>query len=183
MSGKIKIEDGAVVPGHGFMLWQITNGWQRAVRAALGPTGLTYVQLMLLAGLRDRIADGTRISQAGLAHALGADAMMTSQVLRTLESAGLLRRDRDPLDTRARILALTETGETRLAEALPLFDAVDAEFFGVLGRREDRFVKSLRKLWRQHRLDGTPPNTTPDESPDKAGKAKRKRQADKSPPA
>lgn len=162
MSEKSKADDGETVsPGHGFMLWQITNGWQRAVRAALVPTGLTYVQLMLLAGLRDKIAEGGRISQAGLAQALGADAMMTSQVLRTLETAGLIRRDRNPHDTRARILALTETGEARLTAALPLFDAVDAAFFGALGRREDRFVKSLRKLWRRHRLDGPAPEAGP----------------------
>jgi DNA-binding MarR family transcriptional regulator len=178
MGDKGEIDPGEAVPGHGFMLWQIANGWQRAVRAALGPTGLTYVQLMLLAGLRQKIAGGGKISQAGLAQALAADAMMTSQVLRTLESAGLIRRDRDPLDTRARTLALTETGAVKLAEALPLLDAVDAEFFSVLGDRERRFIKSLRKLWRTHRLDGAP-----DPVPRKRPKEKRKRRAGKSAPA
>jgi MarR family transcriptional regulator, organic hydroperoxide resistance regulator len=178
MGDKSELDAGDAVPGQGFMLWQIANGWQRAVRAALGPTGLTYVQLMLLAGLRQKIADGGKISQAGLAHALAADVMMTSQVLRTLESAGLIRRDRDPLDTRARTLALTETGAAKLAEALPLFDAVDASFFRVLGDREPRFAKSLRKLWRTHRLDGAP-----DAAPPKRPKAKRKRPAGKSAPA
>jgi MarR family transcriptional regulator, organic hydroperoxide resistance regulator len=142
--------------GRGFMLWQITNGWQRAIRAALAPTGLTYVQLVLLAGLQDRIAAGTSVSQAGLAQALGADVMMTSQVLRTLEAGGLVRRDRDPRDTRARTLALTEEGEAKLREALPVLDAVDTDFFRVLGHKEDRFAKSLRKLWRKRRLDGMP---------------------------
>jgi DNA-binding MarR family transcriptional regulator len=142
--------------GRGFMLWQITNGWQRAIRAALAPTGLTYVQLVLLAGLQDRIAAGTSVSQAGLAQALGADVMMTSQVLRALEAGGLVRRDRDPRDTRARTLALTEEGEAKLREALPVLDAVDTDFFRVLGHKEDRFAKSLRKLWRKRRLDGMP---------------------------
>jgi len=142
--------------GRGFMLWQITNGWQRAVRAALAPTGLTYVQLVLLAGLQDRIAAGDKVSQAGLAQSLGADVMMTSQVLRTLESGGLVRRDRDPRDTRARTLALTEAGGAKLKTALPMLEAVDTDFFSVLGHKEDRFAKSLRKLWRKRRLDGMP---------------------------
>ena len=142
--------------GRGFMLWQITNGWQRAVRAALAPTGLTYVQLVLLAGLQDRIAAGDKVSQAGLAQSLGADVMMTSQVLRTLEAGGLVRRDRDPRDTRARTLALTEAGAAKLQTALPMLDAVDTDFFSVLGHKEDRFAKSLRKLWRKRRLDGMP---------------------------
>lgn len=157
MSEETGVEASESTPlGRGFMLWQITNGWQRAVRAALAPTGLTYVQLVLLAGLQDRIASGDKVSQAGLAQSLGADVMMTSQVLRTLEAGGLVRRDRDPRDTRARTLALTETGAARLKAALPLLEAVDTEFFSVLGHKEDRFAKSLRKLWRKRRLDGMP---------------------------
>ena len=157
MSEETGVEASESTPlGRGFMLWQITNGWQRAVRAALAPTGLTYVQLVLLTGLQERIAAGDKVSQAGLAQALGADVMMTSQVLRTLESGGLVRRDRDPRDTRARTLALTEAGAAKLKTALPMLEAVDTDFFSVLGHKEDRFAKSLRKLWRKRRLDGMP---------------------------
>ncbi|HWK45315.1 MAG TPA: MarR family winged helix-turn-helix transcriptional regulator [Stellaceae bacterium] len=137
--------------GRGFMLWQITNGWQRAIRAALAPLHITYVQVILLAGLKERIEAGGPINQASLAQSLGADVMMTSQVLRSLEAVGLVQRDRNPVDTRARTLALTPAGAARLAEALPQLERVDAEFFDALGRREDRFAKSLRKLWRKRR--------------------------------
>lgn len=33
------------------MLWRVTNAWQRAIRAALGPFGITHVQFVLLAVL------------------------------------------------------------------------------------------------------------------------------------
>jgi DNA-binding MarR family transcriptional regulator len=155
MSDEMEVDPAEATPlGRGFMLWQITNGWQRAVRAALGSTGLTYVQVVLLAGLQERIAAGTKVSQAGLAQALGADVMMTSQVLRALEADGLIIRERDPHDTRARSLLVTEAGAEKLKLALPVLDSVDADFFSVLGHREDRFAKSLRKLWRKRRLDG-----------------------------
>jgi DNA-binding MarR family transcriptional regulator len=149
--------------GRGFMLWQIANGWQRTARAALSPVGLTYVQVVLLAGLADCIATGARVSQAALAQSLGADVMMTSQVLRALETAGLVRRDRDPADTRARTLALTEDGFRKLAAALPLLLEIDEAFFDSLGKKEGRFSKSLRKLWRKRRLVGMPggEETTP----------------------
>jgi DNA-binding MarR family transcriptional regulator len=139
----------ALTGGSGFMLWQVANGWQRTARAALGPIGLTYVQAVLLAGLAERLASGAKVSQAALAQSLGADVMMTSQVLRTLEAAGFIRRDRDPGDTRARTLALTDAGETKLNEAMPVLAEIDATFFETLGRKEERFVKSLRKLWRK----------------------------------
>jgi MarR family transcriptional regulator, organic hydroperoxide resistance regulator len=144
--------------GPGFMLWQVTNGWQRVIRGALAPTGLTYVQIVLLAGLRDKLADGEPVSQAALAHALGADPMMTSQVLRTLETAGLVKRERNPADTRSRLLSLTAEGRAKLAAALPLMAAVDREFFEVLGRREDKFLKAMRRLWRKQRLVGLTPD-------------------------
>jgi len=143
--------------GAGFMLWQVTNGWQRVVRAALAPTGLTYVQIVLLAGLKDKLADGAAVSQAALAQALGADPMMTSQVLRTLETAGLVKRERNPADTRSRLLSLTAEGKAQLAAALPLIETVDREFFDVLGRREDKFLKAMRRLWRKQRLVGLAP--------------------------
>lgn len=151
--------------GHGFMLWQITNGWQRAVRAALAPCDLTYVQVVLLAGLEDRLSKGESINQAALAHALGADVMMTSQVLRVLETQGLIRRDRNPQDTRARTLLLTEEGKARLNLALPLVKAADDGFFEALGRKEDRFIKSMRKLWRKRRLFGMHGHETEDGDP------------------
>jgi len=143
--------------GPGFMLWQVTNGWQRAIRAALAPTGLTYVQIVLLAGLRDKLAGGSPVSQAALAAALGADPMMTSQVLRTLEGDGLVTRERNQADTRSRLLSMTAEGRAKLAAALPLVAAVDAQFFDVLGRREERFLKAMRRLWRKQRLVGLAP--------------------------
>jgi len=158
--------------GAGFMLWQVTNGWQRVTRAALAPTGLTYVQIVLLSGLKDKLADGAPVSQAALAQALGADPMMTSQVLRTLETAGLVKRERNPADTRSRLLGLTVAGKTRLAAALPLIAEVDREFFDVLGRREDKFLKAMRRLWRKQRLVGL---TT--ETPQTPAAPKKKRPA------
>lgn len=143
----------AIVFGRGFMLWQVANGWQRAARAVLAPTGLTYVQTLLLAGLADRVESEGPITQAGLAQALGADAMMTSQVLRTLEGAGLVRRERDPKDTRARNVVLTEEGVRKLGQVRPLLSHIDEAFFDPLGKKEKRFVKSLKKLWRTQRAD------------------------------
>src|ERR1700739_3940227 len=91
MTEDIDVDPAEATPlGRGFMLWQVTNGWQRAVRGALASTGLTYVQVVLWAGLQERVAAGGKVSQAGLAQALGADVMMTSQVLRTLEAGGLI---------------------------------------------------------------------------------------------
>ena len=49
-----------------------------------------------------------------------------------------------------------KAGAAKLKTALPMLEAVDTDFFSVLGHKEDRFAKSLRKLWRKRRLDGMP---------------------------
>ena len=66
------------------LLWQVTNRWQAAQRAALKPYGLTHVQFVVLASLTWLAADGP-VTQKALADHAALDPMMTSQVLRTLE--------------------------------------------------------------------------------------------------
>ena len=67
----------------GLLLWQVTNRWQAAQRAALKPFGLTHVQFVLLASLAWLGADGP-VTQQQLAGHAGTDPMMTSQVVRAL---------------------------------------------------------------------------------------------------
>jgi hypothetical protein len=53
----------------------------------------------------------------------------------------------------------------RLSQALPVLEAVDHEFFGALGRKEDRFARALRKLWRKRRYAAMGPAAEPDVGP------------------
>lgn len=126
----------------GFLLWRATNQWQRHLRAALHSTGLTHVQYVLLTAARD----GAPVTQAALAAHACTDVMMTSQVVRALEKRGLLARTPHPTDRRARMVSLTPDGARAAEEATILARAADREFFDVLGRREAKFVKRLRKL-------------------------------------
>src|ERR1700692_3376859 len=84
----------------GLLLWQVTNRWQAAQRAALNPFDLTHLQLVLLASL---IRPGTAgpVTQRRLADHARPDRMMTSQVVRTLEHRDLLARTAHSSDGRA----------------------------------------------------------------------------------
>ncbi len=55
--------------------------------------------------------------------------MMTSQVLRTLETKGLVKRHREPSDPRAFSLSLTEEGRIVTKKAVKIVENVDADFF------------------------------------------------------
>ncbi len=144
----------------GFLLWRVTNAWQRATRAALEPLGLTHAQFVILAvlGWMNRTPD--TVTQSQLAERAGTDVMMTSQIVRALEERGLIERRVNPADARARWLRITDTGIELIERAVKVVEANDAAFFSSLetntGLKKTRqarassassdFVQTLKKL-------------------------------------
>lgn len=129
----------------GFLLWQVTNAWQRRVRAALAPHDLTHVQFVLLATLLS--LQPAPVTQRQLSDAAGTDAMMTSQVLRALEQRALITRQAHPTDRRAVLVKLSGDAETLINAANRAVEDADEEFFSTVGSRGlDRFVGLLREL-------------------------------------
>lgn len=129
----------------GFLLWRTTNRWQRLLREVLEPLELTHVQFVLLATLAGLKSEGP-VTQRALAATAGTDPMMTSQVLRALESKELITRGAHPNDGRARMLAPTTKGRRRVQRALAAVEEAEREFFSALGRDESRFSRGLRRL-------------------------------------
>jgi len=113
----------------GFVLWHVTLRWQRAIAAALAPLGLTHVQFVLLASTWWLNSRGEDPNQLSLARQAGTDVKMTSQVLRKLEAKGLIRRETDAADTRAKRLRATGRGAELAQQAIAAVEAADAKFF------------------------------------------------------
>ncbi|GAA4836354.1 MarR family transcriptional regulator [Luteimicrobium xylanilyticum] len=122
----------ALRPGEspGFLLWHATLRWQRDVTAALAPLDLTHVQFVLLACTWWLQTHGEHPNQVAVARQAGTDFRMTSQVVRALEAKGLLVRDPDPADARARLLRVTDAGLALAPRAVEAVEAVDRAFFG-----------------------------------------------------
>ena len=132
----------------GLLLWQVTNRWQAAQRAALKPFGLTHVQFVLAAALTWLGADGP-VTQRRLADFAGTDPMMTSQVVRALSGRGLVARTAHRDDGRAWSLEITGEGAALVNRAIVAVEAVDDAFFGPLGRSRPAFTRSLAALERR----------------------------------
>lgn len=130
----------------GFLLWQVTNRWQRSIRDALAPLGITHVQFVIMAGLAWLERNGSQITQIHLAHHARIDPMMTSQVVRTLVDKGLIERSLHPEDKRAWHVALTADGQRVTQEAVQLVEAADAAFFLPLQSQGPAFVSALQAL-------------------------------------
>ncbi|MFG3280348.1 MarR family winged helix-turn-helix transcriptional regulator [Streptomyces sp. NPDC048111] len=114
----------------GFLLWHATLRWQREIAAALGPLNLTHVQFVLLACTWWLNTHGEHPNQQTLARQSGTDVKMASQVLRSLETKGLIEREVDPADTRAKRLRVTGAGAELAPRAIAAVEEVDARFFG-----------------------------------------------------
>ena len=140
--------DGRDGPGDqpGFLLWRVTLRWQREIAAVLAPLDLTHVQFVLLACTYWLNHQGLTPNQATVAEQAGTDVKMTSQVIRTLEAKGLITREVDPADSRARRLRVTPAGADLAPRAMTAVETTDAEFFSPVAAAEA--VSMLRKLAR-----------------------------------
>jgi DNA-binding MarR family transcriptional regulator len=131
----------------GYLLWRISAAWQRRIRAALKPFGITQAQFVLLTcliWLQDH--RGRRVTQADLAEQAGLDKVTTGDVLQTLEKAGLVTRRPHAKDKRAWEIAATPSGRAKIAKAFPEVVAVDRDFFGNLGKGARSFLTLMQRL-------------------------------------
>jgi len=132
----------------GFLLWQVTNLWTRAIKESLEPLGITQVQFVVLAGLIWMTEDESTapVTQVMLARLTKIDVMTLSQVVRILEREGYVKRLAHPGDSRAKVMILTNSGKKIVSRAIPLVESADKEFFASLGGGAKMFMTSLSHL-------------------------------------
>ena len=103
-------------------------------------TLLVAGQFVLLAAvwwLSDQADSSSSLpSQRQVADHAAVDVMMTSQVLRVLETRGYVVRALDPDDARVKRLTVTDAGRRLAEQAVALVEAADAEFFGAVDQPE-----------------------------------------------
>jgi DNA-binding MarR family transcriptional regulator len=117
--------------GHtpGFLLRHATLRWQRQVAAALAGMSLTHVQFLVLSSTWWLGREGDTPRQREIAAHAGLEPVLTSQVLKTLERAGHITRDRDALDARAVRVAVTPGGKDLARRCVVILDKLGEEFF------------------------------------------------------
>ncbi|MCP2340437.1 MarR family winged helix-turn-helix transcriptional regulator [Actinomadura rupiterrae] len=129
----------------GYLLWRATLRWQRQITATLAPFSLTHVQFVLLASLWWLDREGVRPNQLALAQHADTDVKMTSQVVRRLEDKGLLVRETDAADTRAKRLRITDHGRTLAEAAISAVESSDVSFFAA-APDQSALLAALRPL-------------------------------------
>jgi DNA-binding MarR family transcriptional regulator len=72
--------------------------------------------------------------------------MMTSKILRTLQKKGLLLRKKNKMDSRAKTLALSDSGIEVLTRAYKIIENTDGDFLVPLGLNSMTFTDDMRNL-------------------------------------
>lgn len=141
-------------PTPGYLVWKLAGTWRLAADRALAPHGLTHAQYVVLSTLygmhSGAIGAERHPSQRQLADHAGLEALYLSRLVRSLETAGLVERNRDKRDTRTVRLTLTERGreiaQPAMAAIKDLADMLLAPIGGPDSDRSRVFVNDLRTL-------------------------------------
>ncbi|MCX2585246.1 MarR family winged helix-turn-helix transcriptional regulator [Pedobacter sp. MR22-3] len=130
----------------GFLLWQVTNLWQREIKKALVPYDITHSQFVLMASIHWLTLEKKEVTQIMLSMHTKIDPMTTSTVLRTLLQKNMVSRQEHQTDTRAKTVSLTENGKKIIKEAVVTVEQFDHNFFSALEKKLQGFNQNLLKL-------------------------------------
>lgn len=120
----------------GFLLWQTTMSWQRLIKKALEPYNISHPQFVILAitlwfqNKKQEITQTLIINQSKL------DKMTVSKSLKGLVTEKYIKRSEHQTDMRAKTVFLTEKGRKLIEILIPVVEAIDAEFFGKVSKKD-----------------------------------------------
>jgi DNA-binding MarR family transcriptional regulator len=131
----------------GFLLWQLTNQWQRLQRNALSKIGLTHGQFVVLANVLwlSSLPDNI-VTQQQVGNHAKIDKMSMSDLVSTLIEKKLLQRSAHKNDKRAYSLTLTKKGHKQALKAIPIVEGIDKKFFTKQTTELVKLVTNLRQL-------------------------------------
>lgn len=114
----------------GFLLWRLTNQWQRMQRQALSKLGITHGQFVIMAGILWLSHNSAEeVSQNKVAQFIKIDKMSMSDLTAALLNKKLIERQQNESDKRAYTLKLTARGHELVKQAIPIVEGIDASFF------------------------------------------------------
>ena len=143
----------AVRPEHGiprelaasnaFLLARLGTRFKLRLMAKLDESGFESYHYSMLAMLDE----GARQTQSTMAASLHLDPSWLVALLDTLESQGLIERQRDPQDRRRHVVSITKAGKRRLARMRAEFKQLEDEFLAPLdGEARETLHELLQQL-------------------------------------
>ncbi|MDR1544832.1 MAG: MarR family winged helix-turn-helix transcriptional regulator [Prevotellaceae bacterium] len=135
----------------GFFLWQVSYLWGYEQKRALQRFhNISHMDYVALASTYWLTLEGKEVTQIFLSRHTKIEPMGISQLLKSLESRGLMERECSGHDSRAKVLKVTEKGIDLLKSAIITIEALDERFFKVLGKKIPLFNSMLSELIKEN---------------------------------
>ncbi len=122
----------------GLLLWQTTITWQRLIKKALDTHNIAHAQFVILAITMWFESHKHEVTQTLIIRQSKLDKMTVSKSCKKLVSEGYIKRAEHKEDTRAKTIGLTKKGKELIAKLIPIVEKIDADFFGVLKKSDQR---------------------------------------------
>ena len=130
----------------GLLFIKVYNKWESNLKRVLKSVDLTLPQFIILTSLLFLSNREEYVTQVDIARFTGMDVMTVSQIVRLLEKKDYIKRDQHPMDNRAKLVSVTNSGAEKVNQALPLVEGVDEEFFDKLSEDRESFNRMLVEL-------------------------------------
>lgn len=127
----------------GFLLWQTMVTWQRRIKKALDPYDISHAQFVILANVLWFEGIKQTPTQILIVRSTKLDKMTVSKSLKKLVTQGLIKRAEHKDDTRAKSVHLTVAGKAMASKLIPIVEKIDAEFFGVMNRKNQQSLINI----------------------------------------
>ena len=102
----------------GFLIWQIMKSWKRGKHKLLDEFGLTGSQMEVLSAVYHLSQTEQEVTQIAISNVTNVDPMTTSTILRNLHKKKLIDRKASKIDTRVRIVEITDDGTELFLKAI-----------------------------------------------------------------
>ena len=128
-----------LVASSGFLLARLGMGFKTKAIERLDQVGFEIYDYSVLAILDE----GVRATQSTIADALTLDPSRLVALLDSLETRGLIERQRDPLDRRRHVVSITAEGKLALDRIREVIKQLEDEFFGPLDPKSRAQLQDL----------------------------------------
>ena len=130
-----------------FLLWQLNALWlQEKVKAFQKVDNISSLQYTIMVNIHWFMSNNVEVTQVSLAEHLNMAPMNISQALKILERRKLIIRRESLLDSRAKLVSLTEVGISIVKKAIEKVEETEKIFFGKLQKDLDKFTEDMRTL-------------------------------------
>jgi len=127
----------------GYLVHEVARSFRRRFEDAASQHDITLPQWKVISELKHR----GNLPQVALAAAVDSDPMTLSKILERLEKRGLISREADPVDSRAKVVSLSPDGEALFATAKTLGGKVyEAALEGISDAERAAIIAGLVRI-------------------------------------